>query len=100
MIAMEPPVSLSAGHIRSKQTEVLESVKQLSRQNIAKSAVRGQYGQGQVQGKPIKAYLAEPGVAANSKTETYVALRLEIANRRWAGVPFYLRTDKALSRAV
>ncbi len=100
MIAMEPPVSLSAGHIRSKQTEVLQSVKQLSPQDVAKFAVRGQYGQGEVQGKPVKAYLAEPGVAAESTTETYVALRLEIANWRWAGVPFYLRTGKALVRAV
>ena len=100
MIAMEPPVSLSAGHIRSKQSELLESVKQLTPGEIAKSVVRGQYGQGEIMGQQIKAYLSEPGVAANSTTETYVALRLEIANWRWAGVPFYLRTGKALSRAV
>ena len=100
MIAMEPPVSLSAEHIRSRQSELLEAVKKLSPEEMAKYAVRGQYGEGQVDGKPVRAYLSEPGVANGSKTETYVALRLEINNWRWAGVPFYLRTGKALVRAL
>ena len=67
---------------------------------VLTSAVRGQYGPGKVEGNPVPAYRAEPGVTSDSRTETYVALRLMIDNWRWAGVPFYLRTGKRLAQRV
>ena len=93
MIGMEPPVSFDAEAVRAKKTELLQAIHPISPDN----AVRGQYGAGTVAGKKIPEYRHEPGVAPESATETYVALKLGIDNWRWAGVPFYLRTGKALS---
>jgi glucose-6-phosphate 1-dehydrogenase len=92
MVTMEPPVGFDAGAIRSKKAELLAAIPEVK----PSEAVRGQYGGGTVLGKKTKAYRQEPNVAPNSNVETYVALRLEIDNWRWAGVPFYLRTGKYL----
>ena len=93
MTAMEPPVSFDADDVRSKKVDVFKSIKTVQ----PKEAVRGQYDAGTVLGQPVKAYHDEPHVDPNSKTETYVALTLNIDNWRWAGVPFYLRTGKYMT---
>ena len=101
LLAMEPPVSLAANAVRDEKTKVLHSVKALKPEDVLTCVVRGQYGAGKSDGKAIPAYRAEPNVDPHSNVETYAALRLEIDNWRWAGVPFYLRTGKALaSRAT
>jgi glucose-6-phosphate 1-dehydrogenase len=93
MIGMEPPISFDANAVRAKKTELLHAIHPIDPAN----AVRGQYGAGTVLGRKVPDYRREPDVAPQSATETYVALRLGIDNWRWAGVPFYLRTGKALS---
>jgi glucose-6-phosphate 1-dehydrogenase len=99
-IAMEPPVSFSVDHIREKQVELLESVRLIPRRDISRYAVRGQYAAGKIGRKPIPAYRREEGVNPRSQTETYVALKLEIDNWRWAGVPFFLRTGKSMAKSI
>src|SRR5215469_1812420 len=98
LTAMEPPNSFDADAVRTEKHKVLEAVHPLDDEEVRRNTVRGQYGTGQIVGKPAQAYREEPGVAAESKTETYVAMRLGIDNWRWAGVPFYLRTGKRLTR--
>ncbi|MBV9861426.1 MAG: glucose-6-phosphate dehydrogenase [Alphaproteobacteria bacterium] len=98
MTAMEPPNSFGADAVRTEKTKVLEAIIPLSEDDVRRNVVRGQYGEGAVRGKPVKPYRQEDGVAPDSMTETYVALRLNIDNWRWAGVPFYLRTGKAMAR--
>jgi glucose-6-phosphate 1-dehydrogenase len=93
MIGMEPPISFDADAVRSKKTELLQAIHPISPEN----AIRGQYGSGVVLGQKVQGYRHEPNVAPDSRTETYVALKLGIDNWRWAGVPFYLRTGKRLS---
>ena len=93
MVAMEPPVGFDAAAIRTKKAEVFAAMPAAD----PEQAVRGQYASGTVMGKQVKAYRKEPDVAAASETETYVAVKLEIDNWRWAGVPFYVRTGKNLS---
>jgi glucose-6-phosphate 1-dehydrogenase len=94
MVAMEPPTGFDAAAIRSKKAGVLAAIPAVK----PAAVVRGQYGAGTVLDKKAKAYRQEPDVAPDSKIETYVAMQLEIDNWRWAGVPFYLRTGKHLSR--
>jgi glucose-6-phosphate 1-dehydrogenase len=77
---------------------VLEAIRPMRREEVARNAVRGQYGAGVVGGRPVPAYRAEPHVAPGSTTETYAALRLDVDNWRWAGVPFYVRSGKRLAR--
>ena len=93
MIGMEPPISFDADAVRAKKTELFQAIHPVSLEN----AVRGQYGDGVMLGRKVRDYRHEPDVAPDSKTETYVALKLGIDNWRWAGVPFYLRTGKSLS---
>ena len=93
MVAMEPPVGFDAQSIRNKKEEVFSAIPAVPSEN----AVRGQYGPGKVLGQPKKAYRDEPNVAKDSNVETYVAMKLEIDNWRWAGVPFYLRTGKNMA---
>jgi glucose-6-phosphate 1-dehydrogenase len=93
MVAMEPPVGFDAASIRAKKAEVFAAMPAVEPAH----AVRGQYGAGSVLGMPVKAYRSEADVAAGSNVETYVAMRLEIDNWRWAGVPFYFRTGKHMS---
>ena len=92
MIAMEPPNSFDAEAVRAEKAKLVAAVKQLT----PADAVRGQYGAGKAFDKDVPAYRDEPNVAADSRTETYVALRVMIENWRWAGVPFYIRTGKRL----
>jgi glucose-6-phosphate 1-dehydrogenase len=93
LVAMEPPARFDAQTIRNKKTEVLAAIRAVD----PNSVVRAQYGAGTVRGERSIPYRQEPDVARDSRTETYVAMRLEIDNWRWAGVPFYLRTGKHLA---
>jgi glucose-6-phosphate 1-dehydrogenase len=94
MVAMEPPGGFDAASIRSKKAEVFTAMRAVR----ADHAVRAQYAAGTVLGKPVMAYRDEPDVARDSKIETYVAMQIEIDNWRWAGVPFYIRTGKHMSK--
>jgi glucose-6-phosphate 1-dehydrogenase len=95
LTAMESPASFDADAVRNEKTKVLDSVHAV---NPATDSVRGQYAAGARDGKALKAYASEDGVASGSSTETYVALKLGVDNWRWAGVPFYLRTGKAMNK--
>jgi glucose-6-phosphate 1-dehydrogenase len=99
-VAMEPPVSFTAEDVRNEKVKVLHAIPQLSAQDIPQMAVRAQYAPGHAGGDDVPGYLEEEGVPEGSITETYAALRLEVDNWRWAGVPFYLRTGKRLARKV
>jgi glucose-6-phosphate 1-dehydrogenase len=96
-IGMEPPINAHADAIRDEKLKVLRALKPWSPESLQKHVVRGQYAAGSSNGAAVPAYTGEPGVAPNSQTETFVALRAEIANWRWAGVPFYIRTGKRLA---
>ena len=96
LTAMEPPSCFVAEDVRAEKLKAIEAIQPLSRARIANNVVRGQYTAGQINGKAVPAYRDAPNVAPQSTTETYVAMRLKIDNWRWAGVPFYLRTGKAL----
>ncbi len=100
LTAMECPVSFEADAVRNEQAKVLHAIQLLEADEVLSSAVRGQYGEGRIGGKRVPAYRTEAGIATNSRTETYVALRLMIDNWRWAGIPFYLRTGKRLAQQV
>jgi glucose-6-phosphate 1-dehydrogenase len=100
LIAMEPPISFDADAVRDEQTKVLRAVSPLSPEQVLQSTVRGQYGAGTVDGRPIASYRAEANVNPRSNTETFVAMKLDIDNWRWKGVPFYLRVGKALPKRV
>jgi len=96
MIAMEPPSTSDADAIRDEKLKVLRSLKPFTPETVLRDVVRGQYKAGTVQGDPVKGYLEEVKVPPGSTCETFVALRTEVQNWRWAGVPFYLRTGKRL----
>ena len=100
LIAMEPPAALDAQSIRDEKVKVMRALEPLSRKEVAALTVRGQYGMGDRDGQIVKGYRQEEGVNPKSTTETYVALRIEIDNWRWAGVPFLLRTGKRLAKRV
>jgi len=100
LIAMEPPAALEARAIRDEKVKVLRAILPLTRKEVAASTVRGQYGVGEINGTIVKGYRQEEGVNPKSITETYVAMRLNIDNWRWAGVPFFLRTGKRLRKRV
>jgi glucose-6-phosphate 1-dehydrogenase len=97
MLAMEPPASNDADAIRDEKLKVLRALKPFTPESVARDVVRGQYRAGTVAGQAVPGYLSEAKVPAESRTETFVALRTEIQNWRWAGVPFYLRTGKRLA---
>jgi len=97
LVAMEPPHSFNADAVRNEKVKVLASIPVPDVTTVAHTTVRGQYTAGVVDGKPVPGYLEEPNVSPDSKTETYVALRLGIDNWRWAGVPFYIQTGKRLA---
>jgi glucose-6-phosphate 1-dehydrogenase len=97
MTAMEPPISFGADEVRNKQAEVLHAIQPLSPEEVLTNTVRGQYGPGVVEGENVIGYRTEPDVSHISNTDTFVALKLQIDNWRWAGVPFYLRTGKRLA---
>ena len=97
MIAMEPPSSNDADAVRDEKLKVLRSLRPYNEETVRSDVVRGQYRAGHIDGEPVQGYLDEAKVPAGSHTETFVALRTEVRNWRWAGVPFYLRTGKRLA---
>ncbi|MFA9272374.1 MAG: glucose-6-phosphate dehydrogenase [Baekduiaceae bacterium] len=100
LLCMEPPVNFTADEVRDEKVKVLHAIKAPTPAEVPDMAVRAQYGAGDVDGEAVPGYLEETGVRHLSTTETYAALRLEVDNWRWAGVPIYLRTGKRLSRKV
>jgi glucose-6-phosphate 1-dehydrogenase len=98
LVAMEPPTDLSADSIRDEKVKVLRSLRRMRSEEVARSVVRGQYGPGSINGKPVVGYREEKNVKPESMTETYVALRVLIDNWRWADVPFYVRVGKRLPK--
>jgi len=100
LTAMEPPVSLEPDAIRTEKVKVLQALRPVSPERAAEESVRGQYARGVVDDSRVQGYKEEDGVAPDSRSETYVAMRLFIDNWRWAGVPFYLRAGKRLEKRV
>jgi glucose-6-phosphate 1-dehydrogenase len=100
LLCMEPPVSFSADEVRDEKVKVLHAIHPPAPEDVPQLAVRAQYGPGMAEGHQVPGYLEEEGVAEGSTTETYAALRLEVDNWRWAGIPIYLRTGKRLARKV
>jgi glucose-6-phosphate 1-dehydrogenase len=98
LVAMEPMVSFQADEIRNKKVDVLHAARPIDRAAVVQYAVRGQYGPGRSDGKKAPGYRQEEGVAPDSQTETFAALKLFVDNWRWQDVPFYLRTGKCLPR--
>ncbi|MGH6640553.1 MAG: glucose-6-phosphate dehydrogenase, partial [Polaromonas sp.] len=96
-IGMEPPINSHADAIRDEKLKVLRSLKAWTPDTLSQHVVRGQYAGGSINGEAVPGYRDEKGVSPDSTTETFVALRTEIANWRWAGVPFYIRTGKRLA---
>ena len=96
IVAMEPPISMDADNVRDEKLKVIRSLEPFTPATVATNVVRGQYQAGEVDGKQVPAYRDEPGIAADSCTETFVALKAKINNWRWSGVPFYLRTGKRM----
>jgi glucose-6-phosphate 1-dehydrogenase len=99
-VAMEPPVSFTAEEVRNEKVKVLQAIPPPTAVEIPDMSVHAQYGPGHAGGEDVPGYLEEEGVPEESVAETYAALRLEVDNWRWAGVPFYLRTGKRLARKV
>src|SRR6266481_9280036 len=98
LTAMEPPVSFDADVVRDEQAKILRALTPMNDEEVLTRTVRGQYGEGLVKGQKVQPYRSEPLVAPDSRTETFVAMKLFIDNWRWADVPFYLRTGKALPK--
>ncbi len=96
LTAMEPPISFSSDAVHDEQSKVLHAIQSVSEEEVLHHAVRGQYDAGEINNESVPAYHSEPKVPPDSRTETFVALKLLIDNWRWAGVPFYLRTGKRM----
>jgi glucose-6-phosphate 1-dehydrogenase len=100
IVAMEPPANIEADTMRDEKLKVLRALRPIAGEDVAPSTVRGQYHAGAIDGKPVAGYLDEPGIANGSRTETFVAIKAELGNWRWAGVPFYLRTGKRMQQRL
>ncbi|OKH43741.1 glucose-6-phosphate dehydrogenase [Calothrix sp. HK-06] len=100
MIGMEPPVSFEADAVRDEKSKLLRAIQPFTPELVLNNTVKGQYSEGVVNHAIVQAYRSEPRVAKNSSIETFAALKLDIDNWRWAGVPFYLRTGKRLPKRV
>ena len=100
LTAMEPPISFDADAVRDERLKVLQAIMPMTPSMVERDVVRAQYVAGRVKDADVPGYLQEDKVAAASATETFVAMRLQVENWRWAGVPFYLRTGKRLARRV
>ena len=100
MVAMEPPAIINANSMRDEVAKVMHSLRSLTTEDMEHNLVLGQYTAAEINGRTENGYLEEKGVPADSRTETYIALRCEIENWRWAGVPFYVRTGKRLPARV
>ncbi|HVF46345.1 MAG TPA: glucose-6-phosphate dehydrogenase [Pyrinomonadaceae bacterium] len=96
LTAMEPPVSFEADSVRDEQAKILQAIQAYDPEDVLLRAVRGQYGEGTVDGKKVPGYRTEDKVAPNSNTETFAAFKLSVDNWRWADVPFYIRTGKRM----
>ncbi|MFZ4682629.1 MAG: glucose-6-phosphate dehydrogenase [Terrimicrobiaceae bacterium] len=97
LVAMEPPSSISGDSVRNEKVKVLEAIRPMEPEEILSNTVRGQYGAGIINGKHVPGYRTEADVNPNSNTETFVAMKLEVENWRWAEVPFYIRSGKRLA---
>ena len=100
LLAMEPPTAFDADRLRDEKLKVLEAIVPPPIDQVPEMALRARYGPGLAGGETVPGYLEEPGVAPDSRTPTYAALRLHVSNWRWAGVPFYLRTGKRMARKL
>jgi glucose-6-phosphate 1-dehydrogenase len=100
IVAMEPPANIEADTMRDEKLKVLRALQPIAGEAVATRTVRGQYQAGAIDGKPVPGYQEEPGIAAGSRTETFVAIRADLGNWRWAGVPFYLRTGKRMQQRL
>lgn len=100
LIAMEPPASFAPNAVRNEKVKLMSAIPPIKSNEVNEYSIRGQYAAGTINGKLIPDYLRESGVQSNSVTETFVALKLHVDNWRWAGVPFYLRTGKALKKRL
>ncbi|KQP10533.1 MAG: glucose-6-phosphate dehydrogenase [Methylobacterium sp.] len=100
LMAMESPLSLDANSVRDEKLKVLRALKPITPHDVQTVTVRGQYAAGAVSGQPVESYRTDLGADAQSRTETFVALKLEVQSWRWAGVPFYLRTGKRLPQKL
>jgi glucose-6-phosphate 1-dehydrogenase len=96
LTAMEPPISFEANAVRDEQAKILHAIQPYSNEDVLSKTVRGQYGEGTMDDESVPGYRSEEGLPPDSRTETFVAMRLLIDNWRWASVPFYLRTGKRL----
>jgi len=96
LVAMEPPSRFAADAVRAEKAQLLDAIQLQSQDEALRNSVRAQYGDGYIENRAVEAYRKTPDVRPDSTTETYVALKLMIDNWRWANVPFYLRTGKAL----
>src|SRR5437660_12897645 len=94
LVAMEPPMDLSADSIRDEKVKVVRTLRRLAQSEVAANVVRGQYAEGAINGKPVAGDRQEPNVKPELKTETFVALRLFIADCRWTDVQIYMRVGK------
>jgi glucose-6-phosphate 1-dehydrogenase len=100
LTAMEPPISFEADSVRDEKVKVLRAIRPIREDEVARYAVRGQYGKGSIGGANVPAYRQEDTANPHSNTDTFVAMRLDIENWRWAGTPFYIRAGKRLPRRV
>jgi glucose-6-phosphate 1-dehydrogenase len=98
LTAMEPPISFAADAVRDEQAKILHAIQPPTPEEVLTRAVRGQYGEGEIEGVDVQGYREEPLVSPTSHTETFVGLKLSIDNWRWADVPFYLRTGKRMPK--
>jgi glucose-6-phosphate 1-dehydrogenase len=98
LVAMEPPVSFEAEHVRDEKVKLLRSIRPFKQNELEDCFVRGQYGPGRIDGKEVAGYRDEPGIDPQSRIETFIAAKLFIDNWRWKDVPFYLRTGKRLAK--
>ena len=100
LIAMEAPVSFEADEVRNKKVDVLNALRKFKPEDVHKNAVRGQYGDGWIEGKKVKGYRQEPDVDKASNVDTFAAIKFYIDNWRWQGVPFYMRTGKRMNETI
>jgi len=100
LVAMEPPVTLTADAVRDEKVKVLKSIRSFRPDEVPDATMRARYTAGLCAGEEVKGYLQEEGVPAGSRTETFAAVKLQVHNWRWAGTPFFLRAGKRLPRRV
>jgi len=101
LLCIEPPITLqNPNYIRDEKVKVLRAIRRIAKEEVESNSVRGRYSSGKVRGQPVAGYMDEKGVSPDSRAETFVALKFEINNWRWAGVPIYVRAGKRLPRRI